>query len=259
MSNPILDHFPQHFVEPVTTACSKLLSDVCCTKFIHNFDFQDSDCIKQFVAKFSGYLIVVGASLVKLPQVVKIFKAKSGAGITLFGVLLELIAITFNACYSFRNNFPFSAWGEAIFLAIETALIAFLIFCFDGKKLNAVTFLSTYSIMVFALTHPTLISKDVLWYLQSTVLPLAVTGKLIQAFKNYKAQHTGQLSAVTAWAIFAGSLVRIFTTLQETGDMLTAVTFAFSSTANATIAIQVLYYWKSTKKFLEKGKKKKAN
>lgn len=259
MSNPILELLPKDYVEPVTKACGQLMSEVCCTKFIHNFDFEDSDCLKQFIAKLSGYFIVVGASLVKLPQVVKIFKAKSGAGITLFGVLLELMAITFNACYSFRNNFPFSAWGEAIFLAVETALIAFLIFWFDGKKLNATTFLSTYSIMVFLLTHPNLISKDILWYLQSSVLPLAVTGKLIQAFKNYKAQHTGQISAVTAWAIFAGSLVRIFTTIQETGDLLTAVTFAFSSTANATIALQVLYYWKSTKKFLEKGLKKKAN
>lgn len=247
------------FVGQATDACGQLFSKACCTKFIHNLDFQDQDCIKMVGTKLLGYGIVVGASAVKLPQVIKIFKAGSGAGITLFGVLLELLAITFNACYSFRNNFPFSAWGEAIFLAVETALIAFLILWFDGGKGKSISFFATYAAIVLSLIHPTFVSKSILWWLQSSVLPLAVTGKMIQVLKNYKAQHTGQISAVTAWAIFAGSLTRIFTTIQETGDKLTAVTFAFAAAANAIIAIQVLYYWKSTERFIEKGKQKKAN
>lgn len=239
--------------------CGQLTDQTCCDKLFINFDLPESDCLKIFAAKGLGYGIVVGASAVKLPQVLKIFGAKSGAGITIYGVLLELLAITFNACYSFRNNFPFSAWGEAIFLAIETAVIAFLVLWFDKVKVKATLFLLLYVTIVASLTHPTLVPKDIMWWLQSTVLPLAVTGKAFQAIKNYKAGHTGQISAVTAWAIFAGSLTRIFTTIQETGDMLTAVTFMFAAAANATIALQVLYYWEATQKFMEKGKKKKAN
>lgn len=257
MSNPILANFPKEIVDRGTEVCDLLLSKSCCTKFIHNLDFEDSNCLTLLGTKLLGYGIVVGASAVKLPQVFKIYGAKSGAGITLFGVLLELLAITFNACYSLRNQFPFSAWGEAISLGIETATIAILILYFDGKKLGALTFFLAYCSIISALIF--IVPKDLLWWFQSSVLPLAVTGKLIQAIKNYKAQHTGQISALTAWFILAGSLVRIFTTIQETGDMLTAVTFAFAAAANATIAFQVLYYWNSTKKFLEKGKKKKSN
>jgi len=239
--------------------CDHLFDRVCCKKFIYDLDFKDSACLKLVSTKLLGYAIVAGASAVKLPQVFKIITAKSGAGITVIGVLLELLAITFNACYSFRNNFPFSAWGEAIFLAIETLFIAFLILWYDGNKGKALTFLSIYVAVVATLIHPDFVSRDVMWWLQSTVLPLAVTGKMFQAIKNYKAQHTGQISALTAWAIFAGSLVRIYTTIQETGDLLTATTFTFAAAANALLALQVLYYWKSTKKFMEKVEKKKVN
>lgn len=242
-------------INSASDICSNLFDKKCCIKLIQDFEFQDSECLKLITTKALGYGIVVGASAVKLPQVLKIINAKSGAGITIFGVLLELLAISFNACYSFRNNFPFSAWGEAIFLALETAVIAFLILWFDGAKGKATTFLMFYTAMIMTLTHPTIVSKHMMWWLQSTVLPLAVTGKAFQAIKNYKAQHTGQLSAITAWAILAGSIVRIFTTIRETGDLLTAVTFGFAAVANATLALQVLIYRQSTKKFLEKKTK----
>lgn len=259
MAGNLFNQYANDFSKHSMNLCKPLFNDKCCVKWVKNLDYQDQECMKIFIAKSLGYGIVVGASLVKLPQVFKILGAKSGVGITIFGVLLELMAITFNACYSYRNNFPFSAWGEAVFLAIETALIAFLVMWFAGGKGKALTFVLLYSAVTYILTHPTIVPRDIMWYLQSTVLPLAVTGKLIQAFKNFKAQHTGQLSAVTAWAILAGSITRIFTTIQETGDLLTAVTFAFAASANAIIALQVLYYWKSTQKFMEKGKKKKAN
>lgn len=259
MANPLFKHLPEDIVRHGTNLCGQLFDKVCCAKAIQDLDFQESRCISMFYTKILGYGIIVGASAVKLPQVLKIFGAKSGAGITVLGVILELLAITFNACYSLRNSFPFSAWGEAIFLALETALIAFLVLWYDGNRGRATTFLLTYGAIVFALTHPTIVPKDVMWYLQSTVVVLSVSGKMIQAVKNYKAQHTGQLSAVTAWAILAGAVTRIYTTIKETGDMLTAVTFVFAAAANAILALQVVYYWNSTKKFIEKGKKKKAN
>lgn len=215
--------------------------------------------MKLFLIKLLGYGIIVAGSIVKLPQVIKIFNAKSGVGLSIFGVLLELMAITFNSTYSFRHNFPFSAWGESIFLGLETAAIVFMILWYEGRTLKAMSFLTTYSGIIFALNHPTMVPMDIIWYLQSSVVYLAVSGKLLQAIKNYKAQHTGQISAVSAWAIFGGSCARILTTIKETGDALTTLTFVCSSMANAIIAMQVLWYWKSTEKFFEKAKKKKAN
>lgn len=259
MSNPLLQYFPPEVITHSTIVCGQLYNQKCCNKLINNFDISDQACLNLFMIKTLGYGIIVLGSIVKLPQVLKIFSAKSGVGISLFGVILELMAITFNGSYSFRKNFPLSAWGECIALALETAMVAYLVLWYEGRKLRAFSFLFIWAGILYTLNHPTLVPMSFLWYLQSSVIYLAVSGKLMQAYKNYKAQHTGQLSAISAWAIFAGSLARILTTIKETGDMLTTVSFIFSSCANAVIALQVLWYWQSTKNFVEKGKKKKAN
>jgi len=44
---------------------------------------------------------------VKIPQIVKIFKNKSGKGINIFSILLDLFAITATSSYGFSSNFPF--------------------------------------------------------------------------------------------------------------------------------------------------------
>ncbi|XP_031707332.1 mannose-P-dolichol utilization defect 1b [Anarrhichthys ocellatus] len=77
-------------------------------------------------------------------------------------------------------------------------------------------------------------------------LPSGIVGRLIQAASNFRNGHTGQLSAVSVFLQLAGSLARIFTSLQETGDTLMALTYVISSACNGVIALQVLYYWNSS-------------
>jgi mannose-P-dolichol utilization defect protein 1 len=43
----------------------------------------------------------------------------SAEGISFLSVFLELLAISFCGVYSFASGFPFSAYGEAVFLAIQ--------------------------------------------------------------------------------------------------------------------------------------------
>lgn len=73
---------------------------------------------------------------------------------------------------------------------------------------------------------------------------------MIQAAKNYQNGHTGQLSAVTVFLLFLGTLARIFTSIQETGDSIIILTFALAALSNGVLAAQVLYYWNVTNKFL---------
>jgi len=79
--------------------------------------------------------------------------------------------------------------------------------------------------------------------LQASNVPAVVVGRLLQAATNYRNGHTGQLSAVTVFLLFGGSLARIFTSVQETGDPLMAGTFVVSSLCNGLIAGQLLFYW----------------
>ncbi|XP_017705933.1 mannose-P-dolichol utilization defect 1 protein isoform X3 [Rhinopithecus roxellana] len=177
-----------------------------------------------------------------LPQVFKILGAKSAEGLSLQSVMLELVALTGTMVYSITNNFPFSSWGEALFLMLQTITICFLVMHYRGQTVKGVAFLACYSLVLLVLLSP-LTPLTVVTLLQASNVPAVVVGRLLQAATNYHNGHTGQLSAITVFLLFGGSLARIFTSIQETGDPLMAGTFVVSSLCNGLIAAQLLFYW----------------
>ncbi|XP_074167901.1 mannose-P-dolichol utilization defect 1 protein [Sminthopsis crassicaudata] len=219
-----------------------LLPEKCYDRFFIHLDLLDVPCLKILISKGLGFGIVAGSLLVKLPQVFKILRVKSTEGLSLQAVLLELVALTGTIVYSVANSFPFSSWGEALFLMLQTITICFLILHYRGHTMRGMALLGIYVLILLVLLSP-LMPKTVVTLLQATNMPAVIMGRLLQVITNYKNGHTGHLSAITVFLLFAGSLARIFTSLQETGDPLMAVTFIVSSICNGLIAFQLLYYW----------------
>ncbi|XP_053212126.1 mannose-P-dolichol utilization defect 1 protein homolog [Panonychus citri] len=211
---------------------------------------------KFLIAKGLGYSIIVASSLIKLPQLFKITGARNSAGINFYGQALELFAYSLNCGYSFAKDYPFSAWGESLFLLVENFLICLAVLFYNNQKLSCLIFSFLYTLSFGGLMSG-LIPIDILWYLQSLNLPLAIGGKMIQGISNYRNGHTGQCSAITATCLFLGCIARIFTTIQETKDNLMIVNFTVASMANFILVSQIFYYWENTNKFLAKSAKKK--
>ncbi|XP_070710690.1 mannose-P-dolichol utilization defect 1b [Pempheris klunzingeri] len=232
------------------------MPESCYDEFFLNFNFLDVPCLKIVLSKGLGLGIILGSVMVKLPQVFKMLGAKSAEGLSFKSVLLELLAITGTMAYSIANKFPFSAWGEALFLMLQTAAIGFLIQHYGGRSSRGFLFLVVYFGLLVLLLSP-VTPKLVVTYMQASNMPAIIIGRLIQAVANFRNGHTGQLSAISVFLLFAGSLARIFTSLQETGDSLMAFTYIISSTCNGIIALQVLYYWNSSPEHKKKKKKKK--
>jgi mannose-P-dolichol utilization defect protein 1 len=183
--------------------------------------------------------------MVKVPQILKILGARSAAGITLISVVLELFAITSNLSYSYVMGYPFSAWGEACFLGVQTAVVAMLVLYYNnGSVMLALSFLVAYCASVYGLTSG-LTPVETLRSMQAATIPVIVVSKLIQAVTNFKNKSTGQLSAITIFMLFGGSLARIFTSIQETGDQTIILTYLAATSVNALIALQMLWYWNS--------------
>lgn len=211
------------------------------------------------MSKGLGYGIIAGSILVKVPQILKILTNKSAAGINIYSVFLEILAITLNLSYNVVKGFPFSSWGDVSFLAIQTAIIASLVLLYNGSLLRVFAFLACYLSVCYALMGGST-SIETLWNLQTVNLPILVAGKLSQAWTNYNNGSTGQLSAVTCFMLLFGSLARIFTSIQETGDSIIILTYCVSTVANGVIVAQLLYYWNADidKKPKKGGGKSKA-
>jgi len=73
---------------------------------------------------------------------------------------------------------------------------------------------------------------------------------------NQQNKSTGQLSMATCILLFLGSSVRVFTSIQETGDSLLIWSFALASLANFVIVTQ-FYLYKSGSPVKTKKKTKK--
>ncbi|XP_003791189.1 mannose-P-dolichol utilization defect 1 protein [Otolemur garnettii] len=219
-----------------------LLPEKCYDQLFVQWDLLHVPCLKILLSKGLGLGIVAGSLLVKLPQIFKILGAKSAEGLSLQSVMLELVALTGTMVYSITNNFPFSSWGEALFLMLQTITICFLIMHYRAQTVKGVAFLACYALILLVLLSP-LTPMAVVTLLQASNVPAVVVGRLFQAAINYHNGNTGQLSAITVFLLFGGSLARIFTSIQETGDPLLAGTFVVSSLCNGFIAAQLLYYW----------------
>ncbi|KAK6466585.1 mannose-P-dolichol utilization defect 1 protein [Huso huso] len=219
-----------------------LIPEKCFDEFFVSFNLLDVPCLKILLSKGLGIGIIAGSVMVKLPQIFKLLGAKSAEGLSFNSILLELLAITGTMAYSIANSFPFSAWGEALFLMLQTVVIGFLIQHYRGNALRGLGFIAVYLALVSLLLSP-LTPRSVVTTMQATNMPAVVISRLIQAGTNLRNGHTGQLSAITVFLLFAGSLARIFTSVQETGDPLMALTYVVSSCCNGIIAAQLLYYW----------------
>lgn len=241
------------FLKPLAL---QVLSPECFDEFFLDFNFFHVDCLKAAISKGLGIGIIAGSCLVKVPQILKLYNAKSGEGLNLTALYMELFAIIANMAYSYRNEFPFSAWGEGFFLAVQTAVVAALVLLYGtapakgkggksgGSAVAALSFLVCFSAGVALLLSP-LAPIQLLWTFQASIVPIIIVSKLIQATSNYRQQSTGQLSAVTVFLLFGGAAARIFTSVQETGDPIIILTYVVSTTVNGLIAAQVLYYWNS--------------
>ncbi|XP_024946436.1 mannose-P-dolichol utilization defect 1 protein homolog isoform X2 [Cephus cinctus] len=214
------------------------------------------ECFKASLSKGLGLGIIAGSLLVKLPQILKLLNNKSGEGINIISVFLDLFAITATVSYSFISKFPFSSWGDGVFLGVQTAAIAALVLHYGGNTTKATAFIAAYISIITAVIIG-LVPVDVLWTCQALNVPILLTSKLMQAYTNYSNGSTGQLSAATCFMLFFGSLARIFTSIQETGDTIIIVTYIVATSANALIASQLIYYWNVVPKAAKDSKKKK--
>ncbi|XP_072704806.1 mannose-P-dolichol utilization defect 1 protein [Ciconia boyciana] len=218
-----------------------LLPERCFDELFLRLHLLHVPCLKILLSKVLGYAIVAGSVMVKLPQVLKVAGARSGAGLSLPAVLLELLALGGSGAYRWARAFPFSAWGEALFLLLQTLTIAFLIQHFGGRTGRGLLLVAGYAALLGALLSPrTPLALTTL--LQAANLPIIILSRLLQALANYRQGHTGQLSGVSTALLLGGALARIFTSLQETGDALLALTFAASAACNGLLLAQLLYY-----------------
>lgn len=225
----------------------------CALGSLSNGQFPEKDCLLPLISKLLGYAIVGASTTVKLPQILKILQHKSVRGLSVVAFELELIGYTIALAYCLHKGLPFSAFGEYAFLLIQAIILVAIIYYFS-QPLGMKTWMKA---LIYCAVAPTVLAGQIdpvlfeaLYASQHAIFLFA---RIPQIWKNFKSKSTGELSFLTFFMNFAGSMVRVFTSLQEKAPMSVALGSALGVLMNGTILGQIITYQKPTPK---KEKKK---
>ncbi|KAK3072559.1 hypothetical protein LTR53_006613 [Teratosphaeriaceae sp. CCFEE 6253] len=240
---PITHNLPK----PISDTATSLLGDSCYRSLVHNINLSDTACLKLAVSKALGIGIVGASSVVKIPQLLKLLNSQSAEGISFLSYFLETASFLISLMYNVRNRFPFSTYGEIALIAVQNVAISVLVLRYSGMGAAAAVFVAGLAAGGYAMYNEDITSMGMLQYLQAGAGLLGVASKVPQIVTIFQQGGTGQLSAFAVFNYLAGSLSRIFTTLQEVPDQLILYGFIAGFTLNAIIAAQMVYYWNSPK------------
>mmetsp|Transcript_120725 Transcript_120725/g.336874 ORF Transcript_120725/g.336874 Transcript_120725/m.336874 type:complete len:217 (+) Transcript_120725:29-679(+) len=200
------------------------------------------------LARLMGFGVLVGACIVKLPQVAQIAKTRSVWGISEASVLVEWIGYSATAYYSILMRYPFSAWGEAGIITLQCTAVLFMFWSFSDHlalypRLAVVAAWMLTSVCLFTFDVPAAIVAGIGF----SPSVLFVAARLPQVCLNFQQGHTGQLAPATFTLQLLGNMVRLFTTFQLLeSDPVVIVGHCSSGLLNAIILLQIVRFRKVT-------------
>jgi len=203
------------------------------------------------LSKLVGYSIVLPAFFVLIPQILKVWEAGSGEGLSIPLQAQELAMLVIGSCYNWRIGLPLNAWGEAFPVGVQCLILLLLLVHFSPQSDKTVhVFLAFLGILIFC----ALIPLDLLWICTLPGLVLGIGAAMSRVLSNYQRGHTGQMSLITAGMNAAGLVVRTFTTLVENGQSVVAVTSVIIALTLNTVILAQVYQTHRSKVLQEKEK-----
>ena len=225
----------------------------CAVGSLRHGQLPEKDCLLPLISKLLGYAIVAASTTVKLPQIMKILKHQSVRGLSMISFELEVIGYTIALAYCLHKGLPFSAYGELLFLLIQ-ALVLVAIIYYYSRPLHAITWIRA---LLYCAVAPTILAGQIdpllfeaLYASQHAIFLFA---RIPQIWQNFSNKSTGELSFITSFMNFGGSMVRVFTTIQENAPKSVLLGYAIGVATNFTILSQIIAYQKP-----QVGKEKKT-
>ncbi|XP_012445250.1 mannose-P-dolichol utilization defect 1 protein homolog 2 [Gossypium raimondii] len=217
----------------------------CAIGSLKDGNFPPKDCLLPLISKLLGYAIVAASTTVKLPQILKIVNHKSVKGLSLIAFELEVVGYTIALAYCLHNGLPFSAYGELVFLLIQ-ALILVAVIYYYSKPVGITTWIRA---LLYCAVAPTILAGQIdpilfeaLYASQHAIFFFA---RVPQIWKNFSNKSTGELSFLTCLMNVAGSLVRVFTSLQEKAPAMVLLGSVLGIATNGALLSQIILYWNS--------------
>jgi mannose-P-dolichol utilization defect protein 1 len=201
-------------------------------------------CFSQLLTKALGVAIILGSCLNKVPIMINMMNSQSAAGISRNSLYGEGIVYCNGAMYGFLEGHPFTAYGENASLLLQNIVLVAMTWSFLSKTSIPVNLqeqvLVVVGFVLYLVSVLTFLPDQYRYLLMSTTWPVMLYARGSQVFETFSVKHTGNLSIVTTSMNLVGSLIRILTTLKETGDMVVLSGYLLSGSLSFIMFVQ---YW----------------
>jgi len=208
----------------------------------------DVAALKKFLVLGLNATMLVGSTMFKVPQVVKIAKAWSVVGLSELFVINELLGTWSYSLYCICQGHRFMSWGENVVISSQN-LVILMLFWYLKPELPRAPRIVGFSIFVVASV------LALLWGLPALLLralgwaPIVVNNcaKIPQVWMNFSRKSTGAMSVVPCFLGMAGTAVRTFTSFMQTrDDVLSILNPAVASIFWGTLFFQFCFYYSNT-------------
>eukprot|EP01036_Dinobryon_divergens_P025190 gene25190-33714_t len=163
--------------------------------------------MKDFIAKVFGYLILFGSVLLKAPQIYNIFATHTVEGLSPTALYIEVTTSMTSIVYNYKNNNPFSSYGEGATIMVQNFVIVILLWKLakpsppsSAFQLQMVAGFIVLSLLCYS------IPMEFQYLLPLSTIPLLISSQLAQIISNFQAGSTGQLSSISTFLIFTGKV-----------------------------------------------------
>ncbi|KAL7700426.1 hypothetical protein NQL31_003396 [Lotmaria passim] len=201
--------------------------------------------LRYLISHCLSYAVVVGASILKVPQILKVLQNNKADGISLISIVVELLSYVVSTSWGIVQGLPFRDYGENFLITVQLVVLLLLVAKLQRKTRSACLALAVELLTFYAFAgdhvprsvHETLLSGQVL---------LNMSSRVPQIYANYQTRCRGQLSFLTFFLAFGGGVARVMTTALnvswEKGKAIMLVQFGVAASLNAIILAQMLYY-----------------
>lgn len=207
------------------------------------------------ISKGLGYGILAGSTLVKVPQLLNVVRAKSADGLNPFSFELETIGLVIATTYGFLMRLPFSAFGEVVALLIQNNILLLMIYSYQRRSMVRTFTFAVLLISWAAAVLSGMVTREQMSALYDFNNFILVVARVPQILQNFSSQSTGQLSLITYALNWAGATARIFTGLQEGAGAAMVRGAAISAFLNFVVAAQIMIYGKGSSRRAKAVKK----
>lgn len=199
-------------------------------------------CFGLVLSKFLGVFIIIFSVTLKIPQIRLMLKDKSSIkALTEFSLFNDILCNYVILLYNIHFGYSFSSYGENVSIFLQNLII--LLLFFKEVKGGFLRKISVFSLICIGFLCFSNVLPEKIWFFigGSNVIFLVMSrlSTIINAFTN---KNTGPLSYITFILASGGCVARIFTAINENGDLVMISTALLSFVLNFIILIEIFLY-----------------